>query len=159
MPIFPEGEHAHVRNGWSLYTWSGIAGQLDALRREVRRIAESNPAAYREHPRAKLFAAVRRLLLDIIPTDPNAPEFRLGNTLGPEHRHWRRAKFSGRYRLFFRFDSASRTIIYGWMNDESTLRKAGGRTDPYAVFHQMLERGRPPSDWDDLLRESSRLAE
>lgn len=44
------------------------------------------------------------------------------------------------------------TIIYAWLNDESTLRKAGSQTDPYAVFHRMLERGAPPSDWDALVR-------
>jgi toxin YhaV len=54
--------------------------------------------------------------------------------------------------LFFRFHTASRTIIYAWLNDENTLRKAGSQTDPYAVFHRMLERGAPPSDWDALVR-------
>ena len=31
----------------------------------------------------------------------------------------------GRFRLFFRFDSASKVIIYAWVNDENTLRKVG----------------------------------
>ena len=103
----------------------------------------------------KLFAAVRTLVSEIIPADPNAPELQLGNTLGPQqHRHWRRARFSGRFRLFYRFHTGSRTIVYAWMNDEGTLRKAGSRTDPYAVFRRMLEGGRPPSDWQDLLGEA-----
>ena len=51
----------------------------------------------------------------------------LGNTLGPEHRHWRRAKFLGRFRLFFRYSSKDRVIIYAWVNDQNTLLKAGGR--------------------------------
>ncbi|HST61246.1 MAG TPA: type II toxin-antitoxin system YhaV family toxin [Longimicrobium sp.] len=157
MPISPEKEKPFVRHGWRLLAWSQITSQLEELRRDVRRIAETDPEGYRQHPRVKLFAAVRRLLLEIIPTDPNAPEFRLGNTLGAEHRHWRRAKFNGRFRLFFRFQSSTQTIIYVWMNDENTLRKSGGRTDPYSVFYQMLERGRPPSDWDGLLRESATL--
>lgn len=156
MPISPE-EEPFVRHGWRLLAWSQIASQLEELRRDVRRIAAADPGGYRQHPRVKLFAAVSRLLLDVIPADPNAPEFRLGNTLGAEHRHWRRAKFSGRFRLFFRFQSTTRTLIYVWMNDENTLRKAGGRSDPYSVFHQMLERGRPPSGWDDLLGESATL--
>jgi toxin YhaV len=159
MPASPEGERKDVRHGCQLYTWPGIAGQLDALRREVRRLAALDPKGYTQHPKAKLLAAVRRLLLDVIPADSRAPEFQLGNTLGPEYRQWRRAKFSGRFRLFFRFHSASRSIVYVWMNDEGTLRKAGGRTDPYGVFHQMLGRGRPPSDWADLLRESNALAD
>lgn len=155
MPISRDGEP--VRNGWRLLAWPGMAAQLDALRTDVRRLAETDPDGYRQHPRAKLLAVVRRLLLEVIPQDPHASEFQLGNTLGSGQRHWRRAKFSGRFRLFFRFHSATRTIIYVWMNDESTLRKAGGRTDPYHVFHQMLERGKPPADWNELLRESSSL--
>jgi toxin YhaV len=156
MPISPD-EPGHIRNGWSLYAWRGIGAQLRDLRDEVDRLAAADPAGYKHHPRTKLFAAVRRLLVEVIPRDPSSPEFLLGNTLGPENRHWRRAKFGGRFRLFFRFQSASRTIVYVWMNDSETLRKAGGRTDPYAIFFQMLERGRPPSDWDALLRESGRM--
>lgn len=100
---------------------------------------------------------MRKLVKEVVPADPNAAEFQLGNTLGPQHRHWRRAKFSGRFRLFYRFHTASRTIVYAWMNDEGTLRKEGSRTDPYTVFRRMLERGRPPSDWEDLLGESDSL--
>jgi toxin YhaV len=102
----------------------------------------------------KLFAAVRKLVGEIIPLNPNAAEFQLGNTLGSQHRHWRRARFNGRFRLFYRFHTGSQTIVYAWMNDEATLRKEGSRTDPYVVFRRMLEGGRPPSDWQDLLDES-----
>jgi toxin YhaV len=91
-----------------------------------------------------------------IPSDPNANAFSLGNTLGAARRHWRRAKFLQRFRLFFRFDSASRIIIYAWVNDENTLRKAGSQTDPYAVFSKRLNAGNPPDDWVDLLAEASR---
>ena len=48
------------------------------------------------------------------------------------------------------FDSKSRIIIYAWVNDENTLRSAGSRSDPYAVFQGMLERGNPPDDWATL---------
>ena len=38
-------------------------------------------------------------------------------------------------KLFFQFNSnAPKTIIYVWMNDETTQRKAGSKTDVYAVF-------------------------
>src|SRR5207245_681355 len=86
----------------------------------------------------------------------NAVEFQLVNTLGPLHRHWRRAKFLGRFRLFFRFSSAHKAIIYAWVNDENTLRKAGARNDPYAIFNKRLKDGTPPDDWDDLVRGSAR---
>jgi toxin YhaV len=153
MPTSPEP----VRHGWHLRGWPGFNAQMAKLANEVRRLAAADPTGYRQHPQAKLLAVVRRLIADVISTDPNAAEFQLGNTLGPQHRHWRRAKFSGRFRLFFRFHSPSATIVYASMNDAGTLRKAGGRTDPYAVFHQMLERGRPPTGWDELLDESTGL--
>lgn len=92
-------------------------------------------------PHARFLAALKALLLDRIPRDPLAPEFRQGNTLGREHRHWFRAKFSGnRFRLFFRADSRARVIVYASVNQRDTLRKAGVGTDPYAVFADAGER-------------------
>ena len=43
------------------------------------------------------------------------------------------------------------------MNDENTLRKAGSRTDPYAVFRAMLNAGNPPKTMAELLAVSTRL--
>ena len=42
-------------------------------------------------------------------------------------------------------------IVYAWVNDRDTLRKAGAGTDPYAVFGRMLASGNPPDDWPALL--------
>jgi toxin YhaV len=79
-------------------------------------------------------------------------KLRQGNTLGKEHRHWFRAKFGGgRFRLFFRADSKAKVIVYAWVNDRDTLRKAGASTDPYAVFAKMVTSGNPPDDWPALL--------
>ena len=93
----------------------------------------------------------------MIPRDPNAPEFRQGNTLGKDNRHWFRAKFHQRYRLFYRFATKEKVIIYAWLNDEKTLRKAGSKTDPYSVFRGMLEAGDPPGSIADLLQRSKDL--
>ena len=91
-------------------------------------------------------------MLERIPRDPLSPEFRQGNTLGRGHRHWFRAKFGGnRFRLFFRADSSARVIVYAWVNDRDTLRKAGAGTDPYTVFARMLASGNPPGDWAELV--------
>ena len=75
--------------------------------------------------------------------------------MGNAFRHWRRAKIGRRFRLFFRFDSKTKIIIFAWVNDENTLRSAGSKSDPYAVFQKMLQRGRPPDDWDALLTASA----
>ena len=90
-------------------------------------------------------------MLETVPTDPARDEYRQGNTLGPAHRHWRRAKIGRRFRLFFRYDSKAKVIVYAWVNDETTLRSSGSKSDPYAVFEKMLGRGNPPDDWNALV--------
>jgi toxin YhaV len=92
--------------------------------------------------------------METVPTDPNKDEFRQGNTMGTDFRHWRRAKIGRRFRLFFRFDSKARIIVFAWVNDEDTLRSSGSKSDPYAVFQKMLGRGHPPNDWTTLLKAS-----
>ena len=142
----PSGPFA-VRNGWQLYAHPAFGDAFEALSEAVQKLG---PDA--GHPKAKLLRRVLELVLDEIPRDPNAGQFQLGNTLGPTHRHWRRARFLGRFRLFFRFSTAHKAIVYAWVNDETTLRKAGSRTDPYAIFNQRLKDGHPPDDWEDLFR-------
>jgi toxin YhaV len=151
----PEPEQSgESHRGWRLLAWPDFAHHLASLQAHVDRLRERDPDGYRAHPQAKLLTNVLHLIFDVIPADPNAPAFQQGNTLGPQYRHWRRAKFSGRFRLFFRFHSATRTIVYAWLNDENTLRKAGAKTDPYTVFRRMLESGSPPSDYERMLKES-----
>jgi toxin YhaV len=43
-------------------------------------------------------------------------------------------------------------IVYVWVNDEFTLRKAGSKTDPYSVFKSMLNAGDPPRTLEALLK-------
>ncbi|MFM8556203.1 MAG: type II toxin-antitoxin system YhaV family toxin, partial [Betaproteobacteria bacterium] len=93
-------------------------------------------------------------IFDAVPSDPNREEYRQGNTMGAAFRHWRRAKIGRRFRLFFRFDSKTQIIIFAWVNDENTLRSSGSKSDPYAVFQRMLERGHPPDDWAALVAAS-----
>jgi len=143
-----------VVNGWTLLFWTAFRERWDAMRDAARDAREADPDGFAHAPAVKLFRTVRDLVFEEIPADPDHPQFRQGKTLGGVHTHWRRAKFHQRFRLFFRFHTASRTIIYAWLNDENTLRKEGSRSDPYAVFHRMLERGTPPTDWEALVRES-----
>lgn len=144
---------SEVRNGWTLYQTRLFRAQLGDLAAEVRELRGRDPDGYRSHPRAKLLRAVRDAILERVPVDPAAPEFRLGNTLGASYRHWFRVKqgLPDRYRLFFRFDAKRRVVVYVWLNDETTLRKAGARTDVYATFKRLLASGRVPDALDELL--------
>ena len=119
--------------------------------------ARRDPAGYKEQPATKLLATILRHVKEIIPKDPSAPEFRQGNTLGADNRHWFRAKFHERFRLFYRFSSKEKVIVYAWVNDGRTLRKAGAKSDPYRVFRAMLESGDPPRSMEELLRGSREM--
>jgi toxin YhaV len=145
-----------VVNGWKLYVHPLFHDQLIHLVEQVEALAKKNPAAYKEQAATKLLATINRLIREIIPRDPNAPKFRQGNTLGKDNRHWLRAKFQERYRLFYRFATKEKVIIYAWLNDEKTLRKAGSKQAPTAFF-EMLEAGDPPDSIADLLQRSKDL--
>ncbi len=140
------------RHGWRLHAHPLFLDQLERLLAALERAKRSDPQGWQGKADARLLAALRALVLDRIPRDPLAAEFRQGNTLGRERRHWFRAKFGGnRFQLFFRADSRARVIVYAWVNDRDTLRKAGASSDPYAVFAGMLAGGNPPDDWPALL--------
>ena len=134
MPAAPDAE----RNGWKLYIHPAFQKRLEVLTAAVEVLQQKAPAAHSTHPKTKLLKRILDLILVEVPRDPNAAEFQLGNTLGAEHRHWRRAKFLGRFRLFFRFSSAHKAIVYAWVNDETPLRKAGSQSDHYTVFANRL---------------------
>jgi toxin YhaV len=103
---------------------------------------------------AKRLAAIAKLAFEVIPQDPARAEYRQGNTLGDEHKHWFRAKFFQQYRLFFRYHASSKVIVYAWVNDDETKRAYESSDDAYRVFRKMLESGHPPDDWDQLLAEA-----
>lgn len=146
-------------NGWTLLFHDAVITQLETLAAAVERARKTDPKNFTANANAKTLAALARLMLDVIPADPASPEYRQGNTLGPEYRHWFRAKFFARFRLFFRYDSRARLIVYAWVNDESTLRKSGSKHDPYEVFRRMLKSGNPPDEWNALVRSAGSLPE
>ena len=146
-------------NGWRLFQYPLFESQLKKLTEAVEQLSIRQGDAYRGHPKTKLLATIHRYITESIPRDPNAAEFRQGDTLGPDNRHWFRAKFHQRYRLFFRFSTKERVIVYVWMNDEFTLRKAGSKTDVYAVFRSMVNAGDPPRTLEALLKRAKEMRE
>jgi toxin YhaV len=140
-------------NGWRLYQYKLLTDELNRLIAEVEKLRQSQPDEYKQHPKTKRLARIRELMLKEIPADPSHERWQQGNTLGPDFGLWKRAKFGqNRFRLFFRYDSSAKVIIYAWVNNASTLRKAGDKNDPYAVFEKGLQKGNPPSDLKELLK-------
>ena len=141
-------------HGWTLLFHACLAEQLQKLHAAAQRAEQQDPKGFATHANVRLFAALSKLIWEAVPSDPHRQDYRQGNTMGPEFRHWRRAKIGRRFRLFFRFDTKTRIIIFAWVNDENTLRASGSKTDPYVVFQRMLERGQPPDDWAALKQAS-----
>ena len=144
-------------HGWQLFQHPLFESQLRKLTESVEQLSIAQPETYKQHPKTKLLSTIHRYITEIIPRNPNASEFRQGDSLGPDNRHWFRAKFHQRYRLFFRFSTKDKVIVYVWVNDESTLRKAGSKTDPYAVFKSMLAAGDPPGSLETLLKRAKEV--
>ena len=143
-------------NGWAVLAHPLFLDQWEKLIEAVDALKAKKPGEYQKSADAKLLAALVKLVTITVPSDPTAAMYRQGSTLGDDRKHWFRAKFgNGRFRLFFRYSSASKVIIFAWVNDENTLRTYGSKTDAYKVFKGMLDDGNPPDDWDTLHKTAS----
>ena len=151
-----------VVNGWVIFAHPVFVDQLEILTEQVEALKRKDPKGWASKNPSKCLAAIGMLAFEVIPQDPTRPEFRQGDSLGDEHRHWFRVKFFQQYRLFFRYHAQARLIVLAWVNDENTKRAYDSADDAYRVFRKMLASGHPPSDWNQLLAEaragSQRLA-
>lgn len=145
-------------NGWYIYAHPLFLDQLEEQERHVLSLKNRNPENFTSKNATKRLIAMKQLAFEIIPEDPTRAIYRQGAGLGEGHRHWFRAKFFQQYRLFFRFSSSQKAIIYGWVNDDKTKRAYGSQNDAYRVFQKMLESGNPPDSWEDLMEEARESA-
>lgn len=145
-----------IINGWSIYAHPVFVDQLEALIADVEAARLKDPQNFQSTRSAKILKATIKVAFTVIPSDPANEAFRQGGTLGPEYKHWMRAKYLQQYRLFFRYRQSGslKIIVLGWVNDEKTLRAYGSKTDAYLTFRKMLKQGRPPDDWGQLLAEA-----
>jgi len=151
-----------VINDWNIFAHPLFLEQIEELLLQVENLREKYPNEYKKKNPTKRLAAIAKLVFDVIPQDPTRSDYRQGDTLGEDYKHWFRAKFFQQYRLFFRYHQESKIIIFVWVNDENSKRIYDSKTDAYRVFQKMLESGNPPDDWNELLTqsniESNRLA-
>jgi len=145
-----------VVNGWRLHYHPIFKKQLTSLKNNVKKLKEKVPDGYKAHPKTKLLASVHNAITKTVPADPGHKDFRQGNALGKGNGHWCRVKngIPNRYRLFFRFIGKPPVIIFSWMNDETTLRKEGAKTDCYEVFKKMLKKGTVPDSIEKLMSDT-----
>jgi toxin YhaV len=143
-----------VINGWTVFAHPLFLTQLEQLISQVEILKKKDPIGYTKKNASKRLAAINKLAFEVIPQDPMRIEYRQGATLGTERKHWFRAKFFQQYRLFFRYHAQVKMIVYVWVNDENTKRAYESSDDAYLVFRNMLESGRPPDDWEQLIKEA-----
>ncbi len=96
MPDSPDPPDDQPRqpryNGWLVLLWPAFAQRYEELRAEARRLKAELPADdYRRRPTVKLAADISRLVREVVPSDPNAPDYRLHGSLAA----FRRAKGHG----------------------------------------------------------------
>lgn len=102
-----------IVNGWTIYFHPLFLDQLERLKAGVERDVTKRPHGLTKGPNTKLLSAIRTITLDRIPQDPTNARYRLGTALGDGPKHWFRDKFgNGRFRLFFRYDSKVKIIVY-----------------------------------------------
>ena len=142
-----------IINGWNIYQHPLFEQEFRNLFNSVEELKRKDSIHYKDKKPTKILKAIYKLAFEKIPENPSLPEYRQGNTLGLNYKHWFRAKFFQQYRLFFRYHQESKVIVYAWVNDDTCLRAYGSKSDAYKIFHQMLDNGQPPNDWETLSKE------
>ncbi|MFM8464041.1 MAG: type II toxin-antitoxin system YhaV family toxin, partial [Burkholderiaceae bacterium] len=142
---------ALVIHGWTVFAHPLFMAQVESLVEQVEALKKKDSTGYVKNNATTRLAAIARLAFDVIPQDPARAEYRQGGTLVDDRKHWFRAKFFQQYRLFFRYHAAAKMIVYAWVNDDNTKRAYESNDDAYSVFRKMLESGRPPDDWSQLM--------
>lgn len=110
-----------IIHGWTIFAHPLFLSQLETLFDQVEILKQKDPKNYVRKNAAKRLAAIHKLAFDVIPQDPTRAEFRQGTTLGPNHKHWFRAKFFQQYRLFYRYHAQAKVIVYAWVNDANVI--------------------------------------
>lgn len=93
---------------------------------------------FKQHEIVKLASRVRKADQEIIPQDPDRPEYRLSGELKKYRRYKQGLQ---RYRIIFCFSNRPQIIIYLYLNDEKHLRKEDAKTDPYEEFKRLMRKG------------------
>jgi len=124
-----------------------FSGRIARLKEQVKKLHATLPAdEFVQHETVKLAARIRRATVEIIPEDPNRPEYVLSGDLKKFRRYKQGLQ---RYRIMFCSSNKPAIIIYLYVNDKDHLRKQGDRNDPYEEFKQMVRSGKTSHDPQD----------
>ena len=120
--------------------------RIQQLKVRVKELKEQiPPEEFRQHETVKLALRIQEAEKEIV-DDPNRSDYLLHREL----RKFRRYKRGpGRYRILFCFSNHPPIIVFLYLNTEESLRKEGGRRDPYEEFKSLLHRGHVSHDPKD----------
>ena len=117
-----------------------FAQRIAKLKEHVIKLHDTLPKEdFIRHEIVKLSARIRKATLEIIPQDPNSPDYLLSGELKKYRRYKQGLQ---RYRIMFCFSNRPSIIIYLYVNDRDHLRKQGARTDPYEEFKVFVRSGK-----------------
>jgi toxin YhaV len=144
-------------NNWRIFIHEALETQLVKLAGSVAWMHVAQQTTNKNNRHKKVLKSIKRAMYESVPADPGRIEHRLGHTIGREHTAWFRVKILQQFRLFYRYDSTQKIIVYVWVNDEESLRAYGSKTDAYALFKKMLDGGYPPGSFEELLTQSREI--
>ncbi len=129
-----------TRNNYLLKAHEMFFQRTVALNNEVNALRKTlSDEELKQHDTVKLAKRVYAATLEIIPANPNDPSYYLKDDL----KKYRRYKQGlSRYRLFFAFSNIPKIILYLYLNDKDSLRKEGGKSDPYEQFRAFVRQGK-----------------
>lgn len=114
------------------------ANKIQRLKETVKELYQKLPfEQYRQHEIVKLAARIRQADQEIIPINPNKPEYMLKGELKKFRRYKQGLQ---RYRLLFCFSNSPKIILYLYINDELHLRKQYDKNDPYEEFKRLVSK-------------------
>ncbi|MFH1258751.1 MAG: type II toxin-antitoxin system YhaV family toxin [Elusimicrobiota bacterium] len=113
--------------------------RITKLKEQVKELrAKLSIEEFRQHEVVKLAYRIREADQEIIPQNPDRPDYRLTGNLKKYRRYKQGLQ---RYRLFFCFSNQPKIILYLYLNDEKHLRKAQDKNDPYEEFSRLVSKG------------------
>jgi toxin YhaV len=112
--------------GWRTFAHPLFEKQLEKLTRQVERLEARDPKGYAAHPATKILATLNYFIREAIPNDPDGAQFQPSG-------YWLRARFHGRYHLYYRISREHRIILYVWVRNEHD-----SQTGPFGLFRKRL---------------------
>lgn len=128
-----------MKNNYLLQYHEFYYQRVVKLKDQVKELKNKlNDEEFKQHEIVKLAYRIRRADQEIIPQDPDRPEYRLTGDLKKYRRYKQGLQ---RYRILFCFSTQPRIIVYLYINDEKHLREGGSKSDPYGEFKKLAVKG------------------